>query len=625
MNSLEELHKEIDNSNWNASDSSQINRSFQNINDVLKENNQIELLRLSDRERQVFAFNKSPNNQLSCQMAGTKTNEDGTEVPFEWPDIGDFSQQDFEHILARFETCKNLYSKTEYGLFLFYSGHLMHNGKVLELADALFKLCQKYLDIASQGGDGNHFVLYLNNSLDNLLYITNNRKTDRKLEEFFFNVISFIEKTHRHWNLELNSGMRAIIDLTEFFIKYFERLVGIIDLNNILERNWELAQHLSKQNSQGTIYVADISIRLSRKLKTDYLKWDQIKAEQYEKLGRDSIAKNNPVAASFFQKALILYKKIKFADKVKELEVLYDNQRSESHYQTITEHLPTDEVKRILDNINSFLSSSSDENVVKTLLLTPMISPLERIRKFSEESFKENLLINLLPTSIQDKFGNTIGIYSTEEERKHFSLLKAYDFELQIATTTIVEFFLEAYRREKISTETILGLLSQTWIGTGGERIRDGKKYNIPYLDLIKPSLISLFYELQNWMQGPDYIPNFISCTDSLILKIEYMLREFCRKVGIATFRPNSQNSSIMEEKTLSDLMSSLKNHISEDDFFFIHFVLMDKAGLNLRNRIAHGLLDAEEYGIEFVLLSLICLLKISNYEFIPNGNETTI
>ena len=50
--------------------------------------------------------------------------------------------------------------------------------------------------------------------------------------------------------------------------------------------------------------------------------------------------------------------------------------------------------------------------------------------------------------------------------------------------------------------------------------------------------------------------------------------------------------------------------------FYFIKFLLTEKAGYNLRNRVAHGLMDSNEYNIETVLLPLIIILKLGNYQF---------
>lgn len=75
-------------------------------------------------------------------------------------------------------------------------------------------------------------------------------------------------------------------------------------------------------------------------------------------------------------------------------------------------------------------------------------------------------------------------------------------------------------------------------------------------------------------------------------------------------------------EKTLDDLLNDLDGKLSADDHFFIKFILTEKAGYNLRNKIAHGLMDNVEYGLEYPILAIIIILKLSNYQFVSTKNE---
>ena len=75
-------------------------------------------------------------------------------------------------------------------------------------------------------------------------------------------------------------------------------------------------------------------------------------------------------------------------------------------------------------------------------------------------------------------------------------------------------------------------------------------------------------------------------------------------------------------EKTLDNLLDDLQGKISDNDHFFIKFILTEKAGYNLRNRIAHGLMDNVDYGLEYPIFSLIVILKLSNYQFTTIKND---
>src|SRR5208283_3413286 len=94
------------------------------------------------------------------------------------------------------------------------------------------------------------------------------------------------------------------------------------------------------------------------------------------------------------------------------LQIIYQKLRTELNLGEIKAELPETETQRILQTIINSIKESSEDEIVKTLMLTPMIRPLVDIEKWSEDSFKENLLQNMLPINIHDKFGNTIANYN---------------------------------------------------------------------------------------------------------------------------------------------------------------------------------------------------------------------
>jgi hypothetical protein len=348
--------------------------------------------------------------------------------------------------------------------------------------------------------------------------------------------------------------------------------------------------------------------------------WLYFKATQYEKLSLER--KNDLASLSFVEKAMSIYKSLKDKANLNRLEKEYQLLRTQFNLGEVRQEMPQDETKRIIELIKKEVKEKNEEEIIKTLFLTPMIRPLDDIKKWSEDSFKEALLQNMIPVSIQDKFGNTVAKYNTEEERKKFSLFQTYEFHMQIAKQTIVQYFIEAFRSNKISANGIISLLNQTWIGKDASRHSNGREFNFSYIKLVESGVNSFFDELLKWKADTNYSPNFVCATDSLVLKAEYLLREICYFLGVATFRPNPRQPEIIMEKTLDHILEDLDGVISPDDHFFIKFILIDKAGYNLRNRIAHGLMDSIDYGLEYPILAILIILKLSNYQFSPIQND---
>ena len=121
MNALEEYLEKLDSSGY-GHNSSKINEEFQEIIRKLVDAGVNDIALKADLDRQVFAVRKSFNyvddedkgtaKGLSWQTSGVQTLQDGSEKPLYWPDVRNFTQQDFEYFEERYNNTKNLYAKT---------------------------------------------------------------------------------------------------------------------------------------------------------------------------------------------------------------------------------------------------------------------------------------------------------------------------------------------------------------------------------------------------------------------------------------------------------------------------------------------------------------------------------
>ena len=100
MNALEQFYIELDQSDWDVKQESDINQALQKVSELLSTSKLFDLQRLAEIDRQAFHFNKSPEKRLSFRAAGTRKMEDGSEIPFEWPDIREFKKEDFDYLLS---------------------------------------------------------------------------------------------------------------------------------------------------------------------------------------------------------------------------------------------------------------------------------------------------------------------------------------------------------------------------------------------------------------------------------------------------------------------------------------------------------------------------------------------
>lgn len=619
MNVLEELYQKLDSNEWDATNSDEINKAFQEVNVKFNASESNEILHSSEIERQAFAFHKSPKMKLSFKISGQQKTENGETIPFEWPDIKTFNGSDFDYLLTRFKNTKNLYAQTEYGLVLFYAGKLDINN-IIALANQLLELARTYL---GKTPTNKFYALYLRNTLEHLLFILSSRQGHKDINQLFKATQYFIFDIHQNWPVDTESSLRVTLDLTDFAIEYYKYFNESLPIGDFLKKNWLYGRKLAESDSWGAIYTADISIRLARKMKKDTSDWLIFKAEQYENLAKNAEAKGNMAAVSFIEKAMEIYRGIKSEDNLQRLQLKYQQIRGEFEIGGTSFEID-DEKQRIHKFIEETVQHSSEKDIILTLLTTPMIASVNSIRQNSDESFEQTTLVNLLPTIIKDNNGNTIANFETDEERKNLVFIRSYEFNLQVTIQTLVHIFIRALQEDKISRAGLIEFLKETWIGEEIILGSFGENQNISHLKLIEPGISVLFEEMIKWNKDKSYLPNFVAATDSLVLKTEFLLREIASKLNVPTFKVNPKNTKVIMEKLFDELLLDLTPHLSEDDLYFIKFIMVEKAGYNLRNQIAHGLMNNIQYSLESCLLALIAILKLSAYEFKPNteGDE---
>ena len=70
-------------------------------------------------------------------------------------------------------------------------------------------------------------------------------------------------------------------------------------------------------------------------------------------------------------------------------------------------------------------------------------------------------------------------------------------------------------------------------------------------------------------------------------------------------------------EKDITALLheQSIMDFIGDDNLLFFKFLLIEKAGYNLRHRTAHSLMILNEYTIDLANLLFIAVLKLAQYD----------
>jgi len=642
MNILEQYIKDLYTGNYDCRDVHSINSEFQQVIKQLLEEGQADVVNEADLNRQVFSVQKSFDTKLdsekgtihglSWQMGGTQTIEDGSQIPLYWPDVTKFTQRDFEYFEKRYKESINLFVKTEYGLMVYFGGkttYSKHNEFKKELTNQLFQLGQNYFAKAEKGGEKNHYVLDFFRTLRMAFGIAERATIEPELSK----VILYIFQTHQNWDITRYGTLRILLDLSGLMSDYFGLFKKQIDFQSVLEKNLEGAKELEKTYLWGAMYAVDRNIAIEQKRNKSPDALLEYKANLYERLASEAKSKSNLACVGFTENALRIYQQLKDTANTYRLEKVFIELRGEFKLSEFSQEFPKEYVDKNNERILKAVAENDESGIMYHFIASPWYNSVKNIEARSVELSKETVFLSMLPTSILDKFGNTVDVFHTEDEKKKFSFWNSYTHNYQIGTATMHSFFIEAYKAGKLNYVSVLAYLENTWFNDVIVRKYHGQTAEVKPLDTLKPGLKKLFEELGNYFNDSKYQCDFVTVTDSLTLKVEGLLRYFCEKTGIATFKTRQKGSDkLVMEKIFDELLADIahepplkpdqKTNFDENDRIFIKYVMTEKAGLNLRNAVAHSLMDIYEYSFEHVIVLFCIIMKLSKYKFVEKKGE---
>ncbi|MDR1339986.1 MAG: DUF4209 domain-containing protein [Prevotellaceae bacterium] len=591
---------------------------------------------LCEFERQILFINKSFEykkdeakgtvNGLSYMFAGTQTLEDGLEIPIYFPDVAKLTKSDFEYCEKRYKECNNLFMKTEYGLMVYFgrqTDYSKRNDFKSKLCNELFTLAKYYLVKVINDCENKYYNMDFLYTLKLAFGIAENNRLTNEINT----LVEFSFDTHQNSNINKNGMIKIILDISCLMSYNFKFFKDKIDFNKVIEKNIEVVKELEKTDLFGAEHIINGVLKIQQQMNMSQANSLRYKAEIYEKLMKDGEEnrKNNLVAVKFAEDALRIYKSLNDKNKIDELGRKYNDLRGKIQ---LTEHFsefPEEYTQRVIEQIDATVKQSTEQDIIYHFIITLWYMKIADIQIQAEKMRKESLLTYLATTSILDKFGNTIETYKTDEEKIQQRFWDTYRINNQLGTQKMQRLFIEAYKARKLSYKSTMNYLENTWLNEPIIRDYHSNTVEIKPIDTLKPCLKRLFSELDFWLQENDYQIDCVTITDSLTLKIEQLLRNFCEKIGISTFKLRVKGGdNLVMEKLLDDILSDIKHseenrtNFDEEDRIFIKYVLTEKSGLNLRNRIAHGLMDINEYSFENILLLFSIIMKLSKYKFTP-------
>lgn len=558
---------------------------------------------------------------LSWRLKGKNTDEQGKETDIYIPDVTALTQQDYEYFEQRFQICSGLFPKTEYGLLVYFgqkTPYSKRNEFKKELADNLMTLARIYWDKALEGGERNYNFQTYFPILRTAFTIYQGAKllTERD------SVCQEIIDNHKDWDITRKDTLRGILDFSALMAEQFSIFNAKVDWEDVITKNLAAAHEIEKTYTWGAIYIVDNCIVLRQKSNKDYKDLLKYKAELYEKMALER--SENFVCLHFIETALRIYQSLKDDSKIIELETAYTETRGkiEMNSEKFFE-FPEDYVKGQSQMIKDLIDTADNLNIVANIGSFGWFSSIEAIQQQANNASQASLLATMTTTNILDKFGNTVDKYSTEEEIKEMHFWQSFGFSFQIGISSLHEYIIEAYKAQKLTYANIMSYLETTWYNEPITHTYHGQSIDLRILDVLRPGLKKCFEEMDYAFQDLEnnYF-DYVIVVDTLTLKMETILRFMCERLGIATFKTRDKGGEkLVMEKLLDDMLNDLKDTpqkptgFQEADRLMLKYALTPK-GHNLRNRVAHGLMDLWEYSFADIVILLYLIIKLSAYNF---------
>jgi len=557
-----------------------------------------------DMKREALIFNLtihvSPSKRFKPRFKFKDENGKERESP-DWEN--DFPLESITYYKKRVEQTSNPILKARYTDFLWEHEKDFNYAKLA--VEAYLECTSIYID---KGWDHE-----LSDALDRALSISweiNNTDLTQKSVRFHYDCISKL--------IEIENP-RYILEITASILKRAKRLKPPPDYNHLISASEKAIEYYAENEVESFNLQQGFMERLveiyklmgnDQKVRDTKIRIAESFIEEAE-WKKENYPSGNSVAATFYEKAMQAYINIGgFQEKVEELK----KKIKEAHKAAVeTEFhmmsIPVEIDKETLDNYQKVYKGRKPLEVFQLLISDPHLMPsFESAKKTTIKHAKEFVFMHLVSqTKLQPREHIRVKTYSTDDERFYFFTLQNFMMDYQFKARFLLTSVYRVLKEEH-----------PTWVD-------EMVKY-LKTLPLVEENRIKIIEQGLRAFDRGDYV----SAIHVLVFQIEGILRDFVGKLGISTF---SYPKGEMRVKKLWEIMDILLNvkDIDKDILMLIRTFLVDIGGENLRNNLAHGILEYDSFTGLSALLLIYILLKITPYETIkkekpqsekPNGRK---
>ncbi len=560
---------------------------------------------------------------LKSELRGNFQFKDHTGRLIESPHCSLFTKNDIEYIKNRITVTKLPPLKARYAHIVWQSQwkHLDY----LMIAIENYLSSAELLEKRDEQEPDKFFGLRITSMIKTAIYLAQTAKLEDTLKNRIKEEVRRLVFT---FNFESSSFFALRADLIETSLES-RKFFGKEFFTGMDEECERVSEKLKLDgNPEAQIVILDIGAKVSRLLDNGkYIYFIErialLYQEKAEKYADHSEYLN---ALHFAELAAAKYKEIKYQEEIDSVtEKIIDWKKKLDFKKIETSVPPDDEYEKQTNDLLDNFSKLSGEDLLLALTFSSVLIPeSEKMVKIAKSISSERSFSDLIPIEIRDHYGNVAQRFETENEIGNYNNLNIYNIALKYIKLPIIRnIVFTAMYEERLTLNHLIDYFSKyAWFAKPYERNINGTVIEVNWLSLIFPSLKEFFLKVEEMIQtkkGTD----FILAVDSLTLKLEGIIRNLCEILGIKVFKEVRDKSDQGKERTIQQQADinmllkepKLREQITADDISFFEFLLIEKKGYNLRNRVAHSLLFFQEYGFDLMVLLLMALLRLSGYE----------
>jgi len=533
--------------------------------------------------------------------------EDAKSV-YEYPSYQEFNEKAYSYLKERASNVKSEHLIAQYNQVLWNSPtRHKHQSQAKRAIDAYLRLLNR-LDCKREAESSGWDCLEI---LRNGFYLS--LQTKYKVADYKKLIHSFLfEKKRFHEDLKIYL-LKFLLELPQIKAKDFEGCLEIV-------RQIGTKRSQKKPDYFVTKEVYQTGLAIAQKCNSDVKIWNKRIGDATVRMAESRLDDETKIVPlRFYEEALPYYRAAGQARKLKEIEKKYFELKKKLKLTKI--EVPLDEeqgkiLNEYFDTKTKNLLKRSSKEIYGYLISGEDIFPKQAwLQELAKK--KGNTFLDFVTTTKFDINKNA----SKQKEGKgallKSKIFESYHYYIQMSVRPyLYRIFIDGIINNKITFEGLVKFMYEnTWLGqellntdSGGDTL----KYR--WVSLMAPSLHEYFLQTESALKSGNPYTTYIMPIDSLTLKFEGVLRDFCGLIGVSTTITGKGN--VLREKYIEDMLADkeVKKYFDEEDLLFFNYLFISKEGMNLRNNIAHSYYRPHNYSLHKMHLLICAFLRIGKY-----------